>query len=90
MDSEILLTEAKARTVGIGVPDLGLGEIAKFPIPLPPKPEQENILAYLKKKDAKIKSGIKDISNQIALLQEYRTTLISEAVTGKIDVRTAE
>ncbi len=90
MDSEILLTEAKARTVGIGVPDLGLGEIAKFPIPLPPKPEQEAILEFLNKNDAKIKTGIKDISKQIDLLNEYRTALISEAVTGKIDVRTAE
>jgi hypothetical protein len=30
------------------------------------------------------------IEKQIAYLQEYRTALISEAVTGKIDVRTAE
>ena len=84
---ELVLTEAKARTVGIGVPDLGLGEIARFPIPLPPKSEQEKILDYLKRKVIQIRGIIKKVSDQIALLIEYRTALISEAVTGKIDVR---
>jgi len=87
LDSELVLTEAKARTVGIGVPDLGLGEIARFPIPVPPKDEQKQILDYLREQVGKIRLAEEKVATEIGLLQEYRTALISAAVTGKIDVR---
>ena len=47
----MVLTEAKMRTQGIGVPDLGLKEICRFPVPIPPKEEQGEIADYL---DAKV------------------------------------
>jgi len=87
LDSEFVLTEAKLRTVGVGVPDLGLREIARFPIPLPPMEEQEKITKYLIQEIANIDLAIAQIEKEIELIQEYRTTLISDAVTGKIDVR---
>jgi len=87
LDSEFVLTEAKLRTVGVGVPDLGLKEIARFPIPLPPMKEQEKITKYLIQEIANIDLAIAKTEKEIELIQEYRTTLISDAVTGKIDVR---
>lgn len=56
-------------------------------IPLPPVNEQEDILKYLDQETSKIDQLIEKINKQIEQLNEYRTSLISHAVTGKIDVR---
>lgn len=56
-------------------------------VPLPPLFEQKAIADYLDKKTSDIDAALKQIDTQIADLQAYRTALISEAVTGKIDVR---
>ena len=87
LDSEFVLTEAKMRTVGVGVPDLGLREISRFPIPFPPLNEQKEIALFIEKKSEKIERSLATIEKEIKLIQEYRTSLISETVTGKIDVR---
>lgn len=61
--------------------------LSKESIPLPPFSEQEAIVAFLDKKTSDIDTAIERINAQITELQAYRTALISEAVTGKIDVR---
>jgi type I restriction enzyme S subunit len=87
LDGELMLTEARMRTQGIGVPDLGLGEIGRFPIPLPPLHEQVEIANHL---DTKLHT-FDELSLMavaaVALLKERRSALISAAVTGQIDVR---
>jgi type I restriction enzyme S subunit len=54
---------------------------------IPPINEQKNIVEYTEKETTRIDTLITKTQNQIDLLQEYRTALISEVVTGKIDVR---
>lgn len=54
---------------------------------LSPKKEQEAIATFLDKKTAQIDVQIAREKKSIELLKEYRTSLISEVVTGKIDVR---
>jgi len=49
--------------------------------------EQQEIINYLDEKIEEINSLKKEIEQQIQKLKEYRQSLISEAVTGKIDVR---
>ena len=87
LDGEMILTEARMRTNGIGVPDLGLGEIARFPIPLPPLAEQRAIVTFLEHETKLLTGLIAEAERGIELLQERRTALISAAVTGQIDVR---
>ena len=59
-------------------------------IAIPPTPEeQEEVAIYIDEKTEDIDKGISKAEKQIELLQEYRIVLISEAVTGKIDVREA-
>ena len=53
----------------------------------PPIREQEEIANHLDDMLKKTKLISEQITSQINLLQEYRTALISEAVTGKVDVR---
>jgi restriction endonuclease S subunit len=60
---------------------------ANLMIPVPPFEEQRRIVAFLDRETARIDALIEKINNSIDLLREYRTALISAAVTGKIDVR---
>ncbi len=87
LDTELVLTEATMRTQGIGVPDLGLKQIARFPVTLPPLEEQASIVKYLDQKLAQLRTLTHRVKDGIDRLQEYRTALISAAVTGQIDVR---
>ena len=56
---------------------------------LPPLPEQGDIAAYLDAETAKLDALIAKVKEAIERLQEYRSALITAAVTGKIDVRKA-
>jgi type I restriction enzyme S subunit len=69
------------------LPILDQGEIADIGIGLPPLPEQAAIAAYLDKETAKLDAMAAKVETAVERLQEYRTALITAAVTGKIDVR---
>lgn len=55
----------------------------------PPFNEQKTIVSYLDEKNKKINSLISKVELQIKQLQEFRESLISSAVTGKIQVAEA-
>ncbi|MCE2422284.1 MAG: restriction endonuclease subunit S, partial [Gemmatimonadetes bacterium] len=57
--------------------------------PVPPLPEQRAIVRFLDRADRRIRRHISATKRQIALLKEYRTRLIADVVTGKLDVREA-
>ena len=69
------------------IPQINNKHIYPLYFPLPPLNEQDSILKYLNKYIQKTDSTISKIEKVVFLLKEYRTALISEAVTGKIDVR---
>lgn len=56
-------------------------------IPLPPIEEQRSIMKAIAAKQEHLNKLIKAINQEIELLQEYRTRLISDVVTGQVDVR---
>jgi restriction endonuclease S subunit len=78
-----------ARSVGVSYPACNASEIGEIPIPLPPPAEQQAIAAYLDRETAKLDALVAKVEAAIERLQEYRTALITAAVTGKIDVRGA-
>lgn len=63
------------------------GKIKDFAILLPPQNDQKEIMKTIWKKTDKIDTLIAKVEEAIEKLTEYRTALISAAVTGKIDVR---
>ena len=67
--------------------ELSTSNLSQFKINIPPKKEQEEIVAYIEKETNKIDRTIDLYKSQIELIKEYRTSLIASAVTGKIDVR---
>ncbi|MEH2121288.1 restriction endonuclease subunit S [Nostoc sp.] len=72
---------------GATVPHFNMSDIANIPLLLPSVNEQQQIVQYIKTETNKIDEVIAKAEKEIELIQEYRTTLISDAVTGKIDVR---
>ncbi len=64
-------------------------KLKSFPLLLPPFSEQKSILVFLNNGTAKLDALIAKVHEGIEKLKEYRTALISAAVTGKIDVREA-
>jgi len=65
---------------------LNYQQIKSFDIPLPKIAEQEVIISQIELEMNKIGTTISKIEKEIELMQEYRTALISEVVTGKIKV----
>ncbi len=69
------------------VPQINNKHIYPAAFPRPPLPEQSAIAAYLDKETAKLDALVGKVEEAVERLQEYRTALITAAVTGKIDVR---
>jgi len=80
---EELFSVAKGSTYDAVTAD----EVANLRGVIPPPNEQRAIAAFLDRETARIDSLIEKIRKSIDLLREYRTALITAAVTGKIDVR---
>ena len=74
-------------TYGAKMPRANWEYIGNIYIPNPPKSEQNIISNYLQENINKMDNLIDKINQSINSLKEYRTALISAAVTGKIDVR---
>lgn len=72
---------------GMGVPHLFQSDIVKLKLLIPPQDEQAKIVAHLDRETAKLDTLIAKYRRELDLLAEYRASLISHAVTGKIDVR---
>nr|WP_277922715.1 restriction endonuclease subunit S [Synechocystis sp. FACHB-383] len=75
-------------TYATGSTALGIkaSKLPKLLLLLPPLEEQRAIAAYIEKECARIDAKIAKTKRIIELQKEYRTALISEAVTGKIKV----
>lgn len=68
------------------VNQLTVGALNSFEVPLPPLEEQKQIVEYLEKELSKIDTLIETAKAEITLIEEYKTSLINEAVTGKIKI----
>ena len=68
---------------------LNLVMIGGIPIPIPLFNEQVLIANFLDNKNFEFDTFIQKSQQEIELLKEYKTALISEVVTGKVDVSTS-
>lgn len=69
--------------------DLGLNRMKGIFLGLPPIDEQAEILAFLERELRSNRDVVHSAIREIDLLNEYRTRLIADVVTGKLDVREA-
>ena len=73
--------------VRIGQWDLSTARMREIPVLLPPLPEQKAIVEYLDTATADSDIALARARRQIHLVEEYRTRLVADVVTGKLDVR---
>ncbi|MEZ9566779.1 restriction endonuclease subunit S [Vibrio artabrorum] len=70
-------------------PNLNIDRIGSLKTPLPPLDEQVSIVNYIENQLSNFETVLSAVEDSIKLLLERRTSLISAAVTGEIDVREA-
>lgn len=69
--------------------ELSSSALGSVRVPVPPDSEQKAIVRWIEEATADLNAAVAGVRREIELLQEYRTTLISDVVTGKMDVREA-
>lgn len=74
-------------TYGAKMPRASWNFIGNVEVSYPDKENQKKISSYIHKFDHQIKNQVSKIQNQIDFIKEYKQSLISKVVTGKIDVR---
>jgi type I restriction enzyme S subunit len=87
MNSAVGKAQFKMLQDGAAQEQINVSDAVDFLVPLAPRSEQTSIAQTLSAATARIDALIAKVREAIALLKEYRTALISAAVTGKIDVR---
>jgi type I restriction enzyme S subunit len=87
LDSQSTKEQSQSRRLGSALQHLHLEQIAGIAVALPPLEEQRLIVSSLKRRLAGITALKGRVGEAIDRLTEFRSALISAAVTGKIDVR---
>jgi len=72
---------------GTALRRISVEKVSRLLLLLPPIAEQRDIVSFLERETSHIDKLVKMVQLSMATLREYRTALISAAVTGKIDVR---
>lgn len=80
---EVMKSVANSATLAI----MNQSVTGDLPFLCPPYEEQDRIVTYLEEKTSTIKSSIEEIQSQIQDLKAYKSSVITEAVTGKVDLR---
>jgi type I restriction enzyme S subunit len=80
---DIIVMEASSATL----PIFNQTQTKNIITPVPPTKEQIEISNYIRNQESRIETNISKAQQEIELLKEYKTALISEVVTGKVDVR---
>ena len=76
-------------SIAAAQPGLAVERVMNLWVPVPPHEEQENIAASIGKQTKGIDNTGDQARRQINLMNEYRTRLIADVVTGQLDVREA-
>ena len=76
-------------SIAAAQPGLAVERVLNLSLPVPPPQEQAHIARYIERETAAIDAAIDRARREIELLGEYRTRLIADVVTGKVDVREA-
>jgi type I restriction enzyme S subunit len=79
--------EVACQQVRERAPRFRYATFANVYLPVPSPDEQAEIADTIEKRVAKLRVTIERVQDEITLMHEFRASLIAEAITGKIDVR---
>lgn len=91
---QLLLSEpftkfAVDTSMRVAMPKVNREALADCPMWFPNGEEQDRIIAFIAAESRPIDTAISRVEREIDLLREYRTRLVADVVTGKLDVREA-
>jgi type I restriction enzyme S subunit len=86
------ISEFISRSTGIRSSRLRLypEQLLRIPLLQPPRAEQDKIVEAFVTETARLDASIESVRREIELMREYRSRLIADVVTGKLDVRGVE
>jgi len=84
-----VFAQASEDLIGATSPHVNVERIKNYVLLEPPVEEQQDIAAWIEVHLRTIDESLQKAKNEISLLREYRTRLIADVVTGKLDVRKA-
>ena len=86
MSSHFMISQIFFEIRENGQPNIGIEDFRKMKLTIPPINEQQQIVEYLNKHTQEIDDLVQMEQKKIETLKEYRQSLISEVITGKIKV----
>jgi type I restriction enzyme, S subunit len=89
LHSPMMERQLEMLLVGSTFKRINVSDIKRLLIPVPPMSEQVQIACMLRTESVAFAASITRVREEIRLLNEYRTRLIADVVTGKLDVRAA-
>ncbi len=89
LNSKHVYAQACQDVMGATAPHVNVATIRNYYFPLPPRDEQDSLVAWISFSTKGISGATSNAMDEISVLREYRTRLIADVVTGKLDVREA-
>ena len=87
LQSDRFINRVTAKPIGIAYPAISETRLGTFHLGLPPTlEEQHTIVAKVRRETEALTRGIERAQREIDLIREYRTRLVADVVTGKLDV----
>lgn len=88
LQSDPFINQVTANSIGIAYPAIAETRLGTFHVAMPPGArEQRAIVEQVRDETATLTTWIERTQREIDLIREYRTRLITDVVTGKVDVR---
>jgi len=88
IQSSAFVNRVTAHAIGIAYPAIAETVLGRFPVAMPPTAsEQRAIVAHIQSESTPLDITIEQALDEIKLIREYRDRLITDAVTGQIDLR---
>lgn len=90
LQSKVFVDQVVANSAGVAYPAINETRLGSLLLTLPiSRGEQTDIIAHLQAATVDFDRAIEQTQREIAFIQEFRTRLIADVVTGKLDVRAA-
>ena len=89
LQSPQVVVSLRQQATGTTILNLSLESIRHLPTLLPPETDQAKIISFLERRTSRFDELTQRAERGIHVLREYRTRLIADVVTGKLDVREA-
>jgi len=82
--SDTILSQAKDGVQSVGVPDLGMGKIRSFLLPLPPLAEQEQIVTEVERRLSVVSEVEAEVLANLKRAERLRQSILREAFAGRL------